>query len=271
MGYDDYGSVYGSMAGLFTLLLTIALIPAIIVYVLFCLGLMKVAQKAGVQGSWRAWIPFYNVMLFYKLGDVNPWLVFFWIALVIPYVNGLVGLFLTTIGLLAAYRITIKLKSEGGWVALAATVPPIWLLIMGFGQSRWNPNVPVAGWTSSGFLADNTQWEGIPTQASAAAAPGYGAPQGYAAPPQGYTAPPQGYTAPPQGYQAPAQPGYGAPAQPGYPAPAQPGYGAPVPPAPQAPGAPVPPPAVPPAPPTAPPAAPGTPPAPPADPTQPPA
>lgn len=281
----DYGYGYGypNVGGIIALMIGILAIPAIIVYVLMALGLMKVFQKAGVDGAWRAWVPFYNGMVFYKLGDVNPWLMFFWFALIIPYLNAVVGIFLGIVGLLAAYRITIKLKSEGGWVAIAASLPPVWLLIMGFGQSRWNPNVPVAGWAHSGFLADSTQWEGVPVQSTAAArAAGYGTGSAYGAPRPGYGAPAQ------PGH--PAQPGYGAPTQPGYPQagqPAQPGYGvppvpgAPVPP-PASPGAPVPPPATPPSapvPPTAPPTAPPAPPAPPAapdaeppaDPTQPPA
>lgn len=232
--YDDgYGAAIG---GMIAAIIGIALLPAIILYVLLSLGAMKVFQKAGVQGGWRAWVPFYNAMVFYKLGDVNPWLVFFWLAMVIPYVNVVVGLFLTTVGLLAAYRITIKLKPEGGWVALAATVPFIWLLIMGFGQSRWNPAVPVAGWAHNGFLADRTRWAGIPEQVSQQGGqPGY-AMAGYGQP--GYPQPgyPQqaGYPQQQPGY--PAQPGTSA--QPSYPQ--QPGQGAPVPP--PAPGAPVPPP-----------------------------
>ena len=34
---------------------------------------MKIFDKAGVQGRWRAWVPVYNTLIFVKLGDLNPW------------------------------------------------------------------------------------------------------------------------------------------------------------------------------------------------------
>ena len=36
---------------------------------------MKIFEKAGVQGKWRAWVPIYNSMVFSKLGDLSPWLI----------------------------------------------------------------------------------------------------------------------------------------------------------------------------------------------------
>ena len=37
--------------------------------------LMKIFDKAGVQGRWRACVPVYNFMVFLKLGDLSPWLI----------------------------------------------------------------------------------------------------------------------------------------------------------------------------------------------------
>ncbi len=36
---------------------------------------MKIFEKAGVQGKWRAWVPVYNGLIAAKLGDVSPWVV----------------------------------------------------------------------------------------------------------------------------------------------------------------------------------------------------
>ena len=44
-------------------------------YVLGSWFLMKIFDKAGVQGRWRAWVPVYNTDDLLKLGDLNPWLV----------------------------------------------------------------------------------------------------------------------------------------------------------------------------------------------------
>ena len=56
-----------------TLIITSALIFAVIGYLLTAWFLMKIFEKAGVQGKWRAWVPFYNTLIFAKLGDLNPW------------------------------------------------------------------------------------------------------------------------------------------------------------------------------------------------------
>ncbi|MGN7964804.1 large exoprotein [Microbacterium sp. 22179] len=233
-------------------------------YVLVSLFFMKIFEKAGVEGKWRAWVPVYNYMVFAKLGDMSPWPVLIVIGLsLIPYLNFLTGLAAAALFAVIAWRVGLKLQKDAVWVVLWIFLSIVWLGINAFDKSRWNPNIQPAPWAGNGFFADRTVWAGIPVQPSAAAPQaGYGAP-GYGAAPQGY-APPA-----PQGYAPPAQPGYAPPAQPGYGAPAAPPASAPAtPPAPPAPAAP---PATPPAPPAAPPAPPAAPPAPPTDPTQPPA
>ncbi|MFC5432175.1 DUF5684 domain-containing protein [Microbacterium suwonense] len=265
--YDDYGyGMYGA-GWLLAMMLPLLLLGPIL-YAVTAWFLMKIFEKAGVQGKWRAWVPFYNIMIFFKLGDVSPWLVFGVLLTWIPVLGWLVSIGVGVMGILAAYRIGQKLQKDGAWIVLYILVAPVWLGILAFDSSRWNVSIPAAAWAGNSFLADRTVWDGIPVQPNnAAPAPGYGAPQGYQPPaPGGY--PPQGYGAPGQpqpGYGQPQQPGYAAPGAP-VPPPAQPGAPVPPPAAPPAqPGAPVPPPATPPAPPAAPDAEP------PADPTQPPA
>ena len=48
-------------------------IQMIIGYVIASFFLMKIFEKAGVQGKWRAWVPVYNGLIFAKLGDLSPW------------------------------------------------------------------------------------------------------------------------------------------------------------------------------------------------------
>jgi hypothetical protein len=236
---DDFGGL--GAAGLLGVLFAFAgifFLIGIAWYVLNSIFLMKVFEKAGVEGKWRAWVPIYNSMVFFKLGDVNPWLIFIplgaallsWIPVLGWILAPAAGLFLRIIDLLAAYRVGQKLQKEGAWVVLYFFLPIVWTGIMAFDRSRWNGAVPPASWAANGFLGDRTVWGGIPVQNGAGARPGYPQP-GY--PQAGYAQQP-GYPQP--GYpQQPPAPGYG---QPGYPQPGQ-----------QAPGAYPPPPAAPPAPP----------------------
>ncbi|MGP6171395.1 large exoprotein [Microbacterium sp. A204] len=256
--YYDTGA---AVAALFAFI-AVGFIFGIAAYVVSSVFMMKVFEKAGVQGKWRAWIPIYNSMIFTKLGDLSPWLILYSFggAIVlswIPILNifaGLLSLAGSVVLVMAAYRVGQKLQKEGAWVVLYIFLSIVWLGIMAFNKSRWNSQVAPAPWAGNSFFADRTVWDGIPAQSSAAAAPGYGAPQGYAAPQQpGY---PQQAGQP--GYPQQPAPGYQPPAAPATP-PAAPS----VPPA--APAAPVTPPTTPP------PAAPPAPPARPADPNQPPA
>ena len=251
--YQDDASTLAALAGVYFVIFLFA----IAFYVVASIFMMKIFEKAGVQGKWRAWVPVYNTLIFAKLGDISPWviLVLFGVSL-IPFLNFLTGIGLAIVLALAAWRIGLKLQKDAVWVVLYVLLSIVWLGINAFDKSRWNTNIAPAPWAGNSLMADSTVWQGIPVQPSAAAAqPGYGAaPQGYAPPA-------------PQGYAPPAQPGYAPPAQPGYAAPSAPATGAPsVPPVP--PTTPPAPPAAPPAPPTTPPAPPA---APPVNPTPPPA
>lgn len=255
--YYDTGA---AIAALFAFIV-VGLIFGIAAYVVTSLFMMKVFEKAGVQGKWRAWIPVYNSMIFSKLGDLSPWLVLYSFggAIVlswIPVLNIFAGLLSLAGGVvlaLAAYRVGQKLQKEGAWVVLYIFLSIVWLGIMAFDKSRWNTQIAPAPWAANNFFGDRTVWEGIPVQSSAAAAPGYGAPHGYPAPQQ------PGYP------QQTAQPGYPQQPAPGYQPPAAPATPPTGPAAPAVPPAPATPPSTPP------PAAPPAPPAPPADPNQPPA
>jgi len=207
------------IAGFFALLFGIA------AYVISSFFLMRIFERAGVQGKWRAWVPVYNLMVFSKLGDVSPW----WILIAvgasiflswIDVINWIIGY--ATLGVLAiaAWRVGLKQGNKEWYYLLLWLVPGlgtlIWLGIVAFDKSPWNPNIAPAPWAGTA-LADKTVWSGIPVQPAAGLAappaaysppPGYEPPPGYGAPP----APPTGYAPPPPaGYTPPPPAGYTAP------------------------------------------------------------
>ena len=237
--YSDYGAGY-ALAWL--ILLPFILIFAVAGYVLTSWFFMKIFEKAGVQGKWRAWVPIYNSLIFAKLGDLSPWwLLALWGGAIVlgwvPVLGWLIAVAAGLYTLLAAWRVGLKLQKEAVWVVLYFFLSIVWLGINAFDKSRWNPNIPAAPWASN-FLADKTVWDGVPVQPVGAPAAGYQPP---AAP--GVYQPP----AAPPAYQPPAAP-------PAYQPPAAPPAAAP--------------PTTPPAPPAAPPTTePPAPPAPPAGPT----
>lgn len=242
MDYNDGGA--GAVIA-WLILAPFLFLLAIAGYVIGSWFLMKIFDKAGVQGRWRAWVPVYNTLIFVKLGDLSPWwLLALWGGAIVlgwvPVLGGLIGLAAFLYTLAAAWRVGLKLQKEAVWLILYFFLPIVWLGINAFDRSRWNTAVPAAPWAGN-FLADNTVWSGVPAQAPAggypanpATSPGYGTPPGYQ-PPAGYSAPP----APPAGYTPPpaAQPPVTPPAPPAAQPPAAepPAAEPPAPPAPDAP------------------------------------
>ena len=266
--YNDpsYG---GAVIAAYLGLVVVSIVFAVAAYVISSWFLMKIFDKAGVQGRWRAWVPIYNYMVFSKLGDLSPWLILIAIGASailgwIPVLGPIIGVASFLVTLLAAWRVGLKLQKEAVWLILYFFVSIIWLGINAFDRSRWNTAIPAAPWANNGFLSDRTVWSGIPSQVPVGGFPanpvtqpgypgayppppagyqpppaGYQAPGAYPPPPAGYQPPPAGYQPPPAGYQPPPA---AAPATPGVPPAATLPPASPEPPAaPQAPVSPEPP------------------------------
>jgi len=255
--YDDpFAEMTAAFGAMFAALAVVLIVPFIIAYVLFSVFYMKLFEKAGVNDKWRAWIPVYREMIFFKIGDMNPWLVLIFgvggVVLSIIYIGSLLLAAFTVFWAMAIIRISFKAKNEAAWAALALGLPGlgsiIWLGIMAFTKDPWQPQIPQAKWAHT-FLGDKTDWAGVPFGGVPAPAYGGNQPYGYGSnDPYGYPAPaaPQDPYGAPQGYAAPQAP-YGQPeAQDPFAAPAAPqdpfaAPAAPVPPeAPSAPAAPAP-------------------------------
>lgn len=223
--YEDNS---GAIVAVVLAAIVFSLIIAAALYVVTSIFYARLFAKAGVQGTWRGWVPIYRELIFVKLGDLNPWwlLVLFGATFVInliPYIGLMIG-WLPSLAagvylILAAYRIQTKLGKEGAWVVLYILLSVVWLGIMAFDKSRWNPQVPPSPWAQS-FLADTSgAWQGVPVQPAAHggfAQPGYAAggyppPGGYAPPSADYVPPaPAAHTLPtaaPTAPQPPAGPG----------------------------------------------------------------
>lgn len=222
---DISPEIPGAAIGLYIGLILFWFFFVIVFYVLSSFFLMKIFDKAGVQGRWRAWVPLYNFMVFSKLGDLSPWLILIAIGASvvlgwIPFIGQLIGVAAFVVTLLAAWRVGLKLQKEVVWLILYFFLSIVWLGINAFDKSRWNTAIPAAPWAGNGFLSDRTTWAGVPSQVPAGGfpanpvtqpAPGYAPP----APPAGYAPPP----APPAGY---APPPASAPAASPVPPPAEP-------------------------------------------------
>lgn len=186
---DSYSySDTGAVLAILLILLPILLLFALAGYLISSFFLMRIFDKAGVQGRWRAWVPFYNLLVLAKLGDVSPWVVLGGLvasALLgqIPVIGWIIGLVPVALAIMYSWRVGLKLGKEWYWLLLfliPGVGPLIWLGILAFDSSRWNTAIAPSPWANS-FLADTTVWSGVPTQ------PGQRGPSG---PSAGATPPP---------------------------------------------------------------------------------
>jgi len=107
-----------------------------VIYVIHAFLLSRLFKKAGVE-QWIAWVPFYNTWKFLELGNQQG----FWAILtIVPLVNYVSAVFMY----IAAYRIGLKFGKDGAWVVLAIFLPTVWLAILAFDSSKWNPKKSVA-------------------------------------------------------------------------------------------------------------------------------
>lgn len=113
------------LSGLFTFLILFALVS----YAITAFLLGKVFQKAGVP-QWAAWVPIYNNWKLLQLGNQQG----FWAVLaLIPFVNIISVIFLY----IAMYHVGRKLGKEGWFVLIAIFLPIVWMIWLGFDDSRW--------------------------------------------------------------------------------------------------------------------------------------
>lgn len=159
-------AVAGVAAGMFVMMGFIALA----IFVLRIIARWRIFVKAGEKG-WKAIIPFYSDYIFYKIIDMVP---FFWAMLAGGIVlgiisaatgsmntltvsgdsftvtsaqtaNPLVGLvgfafavFSIVVTIIAAIRTAKVFGKGGGYIAGLILIPDIFLMILGFGQAKYD-------------------------------------------------------------------------------------------------------------------------------------
>ncbi|WP_298874936.1 DUF5684 domain-containing protein [uncultured Microbacterium sp.] len=206
LAYSDYGTTSAGEAAFLAVAYLFVFLFAIAGYLISSFLLMKVFEKAGVQGKWRAWVPVYNYLVYAKLGDFSPWVLLgLAVASAIPILNFLAGIAIVVALIMISYRVAAKFGRDWPILLLFILGPLgqwIFLGILGFSSNRWNPAAASPSPWGSSFLADKTFWNGIPAQPAQNVQGQNGG--GYSAP----VAPPA------QGYAPPAAPGYTPPQTP---------------------------------------------------------
>jgi len=130
--YDTSGTDVATNAasaaflGVFFLFMFVLIIAS---YAISAFLLGRLFKKAGVP-QWAAWVPVYNSWKLLEMGGQQG----FWAVLAFIPVLNIVSLVFVYI---AMYEIGKKLGKEGWFVLLAIFVPIVWLIWLGFDDSKW--------------------------------------------------------------------------------------------------------------------------------------
>ena len=151
--YYDYG--YATDASAFTALgavlgafLGVIMVVGLVIAILQLAGMWKVFTKAGEKG-WKCIIPIYNLVILFRISGLSPWIIFGYLASIIPFVGWIVCLGITI------YQCNSLAKAFGkdvGYTIGLLFLPTIFYMILGFGKAEYvgKGNVSTASSTYQG-------------------------------------------------------------------------------------------------------------------------
>lgn len=160
-GYYDYDYSYSTntvtdeeaaAAAVFGLgVLAFMFIVGIVFYVFFSLCLMKIFKKAGRKDAWAAWIPIYNMYVYYEVAGRPGWWVF---LAFIPFVGGIIAL---VTSIIASIDMAKSFGKEVGYGLLLAFLPIIGYPMLAFGSAEYKgPAGPEGGKSTTPPAAPQT-------------------------------------------------------------------------------------------------------------------
>ncbi len=138
--YDYYDYGYATETSAFTALwavlgafLGIILVIGLVVAILQLAGMWKVFTKAGEKG-WKCIIPIYNLVILFRISGLSPWIIFGYLAGIIPIIGWIVCLGISI------YQCNSLAKAFGkdvGYTIGLLFLPTIFYMILGFSKAQY--------------------------------------------------------------------------------------------------------------------------------------
>lgn len=113
------------------------LIP-VIAYLVFAVLLMRIFQKAGVEG-WIAFVPVYSQWKFLQIGGMPGWISLAALGVLIPGpLGGVAAVILWVFTILAAWGIGMSFWKESWWILVYVFLPIVWFAVLAFDSSSYS-------------------------------------------------------------------------------------------------------------------------------------
>lgn len=135
--YSDYlaggsGAVAG-LAGLAIGMVILFMIIGLAITVVQIIAMWKLFTKAGEEG-WKSIIPIYNMIVLYKISNVNPLFLLIYLAAPIPVLGWLAVMGIT---IYQAIGLAKTFGKEPAYAVGLILLAPIFYMILGFGKSTY--------------------------------------------------------------------------------------------------------------------------------------
>ena len=139
-GSEELATILGGGAAIFGgMMAIISVVLGLGMYIYTSLALMTIAKRLNYENGWFAWIPILNIVLIFKMGDMNPLLV---LLMLIP---GLGGLALAIIAIIALMNICEK-RGYDRLLGLLTIIPLanlVLLAMLAWGKKKEVAQAPV--------------------------------------------------------------------------------------------------------------------------------
>ena len=119
-------------AGLAIGLVLFILVFVLAAYIFFAICLMKIFKKAGRKDAWAAWIPVYNMWVYFEIAGRPGW----WGLL------SLISPLNLILGIIGSIDLAKKFGKDAGYGILLAILPIIGYPMLAFGDATYNGTVP---------------------------------------------------------------------------------------------------------------------------------
>ncbi len=137
--YYDYGytaadsSFFTALWAVLGAFLGMVLMIALVIAILQIVGMWKVFTKAGEKG-WKCIIPIYNIVILFRISGLSPWIIFGYLAGIIPFIGWIVclGIYI--------YQCNSLAKAFGkdiGYTIGLLFLPTIFYMILGFSKAEY--------------------------------------------------------------------------------------------------------------------------------------
>lgn len=105
----------------------VVVLISVVVYIFLAVCLMKIFKKAGRQDAWAAWVPIYNMWVYFEIAGRPGW----WALL------SLISPLNLILGIIGSIDLAKRFSKEAGFGVLLGLLPVVGYPLLAFGDAQY--------------------------------------------------------------------------------------------------------------------------------------